>query len=104
VGRTGLSALGLLSRAFDDLVAESPRSDFLDSVEQRAQVSTWLKIKAWNYTDDHDFSGTMRRRASSMLALPRMRDALLITSPSFAGLHSVTWLGQVITTTGLAPR
>jgi hypothetical protein len=45
VGRTAISALGYSSRAFDDLVAESPRSDFLDSVEQRAQVSTWLKIK-----------------------------------------------------------
>jgi hypothetical protein len=40
--------------------------------------------------------------ASSVLALPRMRAALLITSPSFAGVHSVTWLGHVITTTGRA--
>jgi hypothetical protein len=41
--------------------------------------------------------------ANSVLALLRMRVALLITSPSFAGLHSVTWLGHVITTTGRAP-
>jgi hypothetical protein len=36
----------------------------------------------------------MRWRASSMLALPGMQVALLITSPSFAGVHSVTRLGR----------
>jgi hypothetical protein len=46
VAYIGLQALGWSSRAFDDLVAESPRSDFLDSVEQRTQVSTWLQIRA----------------------------------------------------------
>ncbi|MFL6046371.1 MAG: hypothetical protein ACJ72M_14805 [Propionibacteriaceae bacterium] len=45
VGRIVISALGFSSRAFDDLVAKSPRSKFLDSVEQRAQVSTWLQMK-----------------------------------------------------------
>jgi hypothetical protein len=45
VGRTALSALGWSSRAFDDLVAESPRSNFLDSVEQRSQLPTRLRIK-----------------------------------------------------------
>jgi hypothetical protein len=45
VGRIVISALGWSSRAFDDLVAKSPRSKFLDSVEQRTQVSTRLQIK-----------------------------------------------------------
>jgi hypothetical protein len=45
VGRIVISALGWSARAFDDLVAESPRSVFLDSVEQRTQVSTWLQVK-----------------------------------------------------------
>ena len=51
---------------------------------------------------DHDFSGMMRLRASSVDALARIRVALLITSPSFAGETSVTCLGQVIATTGQA--
>jgi hypothetical protein len=45
VARTAISALGFSSRAFDDLVANSPRSKFLDSVEQRAQLSTRLQVK-----------------------------------------------------------
>jgi hypothetical protein len=45
VGRIALLALGWSSRAFDDLVAESPRSNFLDSVEQRSQLPTRLRIK-----------------------------------------------------------
>jgi hypothetical protein len=52
---------------------------------------------------DQGRSGTIRRRASSADALPRMRVALAITSPNLAGLHSVTWLGQVITMIGRAP-
>ena len=46
VGRLAYQGLGWSSRAVDDLIAESPRSDFLDSVEQRTQFSTRLKIKA----------------------------------------------------------
>jgi hypothetical protein len=51
---------------------------------------------------DQGCSGPIFRRVNSVLALPRMRLALLITSPNLAGLHSVTWLGHVITTTDLA--
>lgn len=42
VGRRALLALGWSSRAFDDLVYESPRSDFLNSVEQRTGLELWL--------------------------------------------------------------
>ena len=56
----------------------------------------------YTYSVDQDPSGVILRRASSMPALPRMRVALLITSPNFAGEHFVTWTGQVITTIGRA--
>lgn len=45
VGRIALLALGWSSRAFDDLVAESPLSNFFDGVEQRSQLPTRLRIK-----------------------------------------------------------
>jgi hypothetical protein len=46
VGRLAYQGLGWSSRAVDDLIAESPRSDFLDSVEQRTQLATRLRVKA----------------------------------------------------------
>jgi hypothetical protein len=55
VGYIAVLALGLSSRAFDDLVAESPRSDFLDGVEQRAELVTRLQP-----LDHGDRSGTDR--------------------------------------------
>jgi hypothetical protein len=45
VGGIAVLALGWASRAVDDLVGESPRSDFLDNVEQRTQFATRLRIK-----------------------------------------------------------
>jgi hypothetical protein len=45
VGEIALLALCWSSRAFDDLVYKSPRSDFLDSIEHRTQRRTWLQPK-----------------------------------------------------------
>jgi hypothetical protein len=52
-----------------------------------------------NAVDDHHRLPALIA-ANSVLALPRMRVALLITSPRFAGLHAVTWLGHVIMSPG----
>jgi hypothetical protein len=46
VGEIALVALCWSSRAFDDLVYKSPRSDFLDSIEHRTQLRTWLQPKS----------------------------------------------------------
>jgi hypothetical protein len=45
LGRVALLALGWSSRAFDDLAYKSPRSDFLNSVEQRTGLDLWLQPK-----------------------------------------------------------
>jgi hypothetical protein len=45
VARVALLGLAWSSRAFDDLVDESSRSDFLDWVERRTQLATRLRIR-----------------------------------------------------------
>jgi hypothetical protein len=62
-------ALGWSSRAFDDLVYKSPRSQFLDSVEQRTQLSTWLSpLPASRRSLDHGIAQPRHAVATSRQA------------------------------------